>query len=158
MNYEILDHNIVPDSYVTYIVDLWDGERKDPATSVYTYIGVWRGDDLENEEQGAFDPDFSKAEDSYGHIEFRRYNPRPLLWKHLDTPTKGNDDAKQHRDAHERLTEQNGYTPPAWRLGASSYEQFLAAIDTVAENYEDEEAWKIIDSWRERQLRHDERG
>ena len=42
-NFEVVDHNIAA-GYVTYIVDLWEGDRNDPATTVTRHIGVWRGE------------------------------------------------------------------------------------------------------------------
>jgi hypothetical protein len=166
ISHEIVDHNIVGDEYVTYIVDLWQGDRNDPSTHVERYIGTWRADALETEERGAFDPDFTFPELSRHDTAnisiyyFRSGNVRPLQWDNLETVQKADEDVLQHRRAHEQLTDQNGHVPYAWRMSGvtATYEGFLNAIDRVSENEEDEEAWDIIDNWRLRQMPEAERG
>lgn len=165
MNFEIVDHNIIPDQYVTYIVDVWQGDRKDPATRITRYIGTWRASDLETEEGEAFDPDFSFPDvpqyriDRISMYEFDRKKSRPLVWDRLETVQEPDQDLLQHREAHDRLSEQNGHTPLSWRTASSGvgYEQFLQAIDAVAVNEDDEEAWATIDKWRQRQMPEAER-
>jgi len=160
--WEILDHNIMPDSYVTYIVEAWRGNKSDPATEIVTYIGVWRGDQLETDERGAFDPNFDdvfKAE-RYGTISSYHFKPRPLAWSMIETTQESDHSALQHRDAEEALTGDRGYLGAHYGGRSSNgvtYEMFLEAIEAVAVNEEDEEAWDKIENWRLRQLPESER-
>lgn len=147
--YEIIDHNIIPDSYVTYIVDIWEGDRNDPATGVGRYIGVWNGDDLETEEQGAFDPDFTMARSK------RKWDPKPtpepLHWALLEETKKPDRSAENHRDQEQNLTKKKeGYYQNKQNRAVDLYTAFLDAIDTLAEDDTNEQAWRAVEAWRSR--------
>lgn len=152
--YLVIDHNIVTDMYVTYIVDIWSGDLNDPATGITRYIGVWKAEDLETEERGAFDPDFSKARTSrsYYYGDWQGGDPQPLLWEALEETKKPDKDASDHKEEHEQFSERReGYYSHSHNSLVDQYQAFLDAIDRVARDESDEEAWTIINTWRNRQ-------
>lgn len=161
--FEIIDHNIVPDLYVTYIVDTWEGDRNDPATQINRYIGVWKAEDLESEERGAFDPDFGEMLDRYGYRRSRysrrstnKDEPEPLVWEHLDVTKEADSDARSMRQEYESITDPNGYAYGSQRIHKDLYNAFLDAVDTLAEDPDNEQAWEAVTKFRQYQaLKHE---
>jgi hypothetical protein len=49
------------------------------------------------------------------------------------------------------------YTTSSYEDTASEYENFLQAIERVADDDQDDDAWTTIEQWRERQMRHEDR-
>jgi hypothetical protein len=152
--YLIIDHNIVPGQYVTYIVDIWSGNLHDPATEIKRYIGLWRAEDLETEEAGAFDPDFSKARGrtvSYSYGSWRGGSPEPLVWEEVEVRKTADKSAKDHKKEDKQLTtKKEGFNATSHNKIVDQYQAFLDAVDRVAEDDGDEEAWAAIDAWRNR--------
>lgn len=154
----IIDHNVIPDQYVTYIVDLWEGDLRDPATSVLRYIGTWRAEDLEKEDGQAFDPDFL----AYQNARYGRYpDPKPLLWEQLeDKPVKGGDEsARTARNDEELLTDParaEGYSGHRVKAQQEQYAAFWDAIDRIDAGEDSDDLWNTIDTWRLRyQMLHE---
>jgi hypothetical protein len=166
VGYEVIDHNIVPDLYVTYIVDVWEGDRSDPATGVTRFIGVWRAEDLETEERGAFDPDFTQVTDynyrysySRGSRSWRKSDtPEPLVWEVVETTKEADEGAQKMRSEYENMTdpEARAYTYGAQRIHKDLYVKFLDAVDILAEDPDNEEAWEDVKAFRDNQaLKHE---
>lgn len=154
--YEIQDHNIAA-GYVTYIVDLWTGDASDPAVGVERWIGVWHENDLESEELGGFDPDFNRTR--YGYR--REPKPEPLVWEQVEVIKEADDAARRMQRESEQLLDDNddgGYnyqrmkTKPVRDL----YQAFIDAIERLAVDDTDEEAWTAVEAWRSHNaLRHE---
>jgi len=144
--FEIYDHNVTSE-YVTYMVDLWEGDRKDPAVSVTRYIGVWHGEQLEKEDGEAFDPDFWGDRNRYSYrIE---PIPRPLMWHVVEETKKADKELLQFKnDQQNELGEGRLYRYGASQKRAELYQLFMNAIDTLAKWPEDEAAWKHVERWR----------
>jgi hypothetical protein len=136
---DIIDHNIVGEEYVTYIVDMWAGDRTDPAVDITRYLGCWNASDLVNADGESNDPDFWGGRDRYSY--YTRPTPRPITWETLGEKKKGQSDAKSFKKIQETLTGDS--------YGSSElYKKFLDAIDTVAGDPDNEAAWAAIDAYR----------
>jgi len=163
IHFEILDHNIILElDYVSYILDVWAGEKTDPATTITRYIGVWKGADLEKEDGEAFDPDFGESGyvSRYG-INSREVKPKPLHWDVLEEVQKADREAEQHRSESESLERplDDSHYDYSGRRAASKeqHEAFWAAIERVSENDDDEEAWETINKYRLRYVMQHEK-
>ena len=150
--YEIVDHNSVPDSWVTYIVNIWDGPKNDPATNGTTYIGVWDGALLETEEQGAFDPDFTRYQE-FGRYSYRSdaYKPAPKIWEALEVFQKPDREAINFRREYDSMSSQ---ASGAYYYGSQAkqrdlYTKMLDGIDRIAQDDTDEQAWADVEAYRQ---------
>lgn len=155
--FEIQDHNIAA-GYVTYIIDIWKGDKNDPAVSINRYIGVWKDDQLEKEDGEAFDPDFAGCKD----FSYRSYiEPRPMIWEQMETIKKADASVQNFRREMERaMTKRQRYDYRESKYvdveEKSPFEIFMDAVDRVAVDEGDEEAWAIIEAHRARVAeRHD---
>jgi len=143
--FEIVDHNIAV-GYVTYIVDMWDGDKADPTVSVVRRIGVWRGEQLEKEDGEAFDPDFWGDRTRYSYrIE---PNPKPLVFEILETVKEADKELVRFKNDQEGELGQGKYRYGAAQRRAELYQAFMDAIDTLAKWPENEAAWKAVEKWR----------
>jgi hypothetical protein len=145
-------HLSEPDVW-TVVYDCWDMEdRTDPAANQWRRVAVFY----------ATEP----STDLQSLVKAERGSYR-LYWDGLAgatvdevlEQTKERDrDAERHAKESERLMERatNWRGDPIEGTG-TRYEEFLAAVDRVAEDETDEEAWRVIDGWRARQLRPEER-
>jgi hypothetical protein len=142
--FEIFDHNITSE-YVTYIVDLWEGDKNDPAVSITRYIGVWRGDQLEKEDGEAFDPDFwgeSRSRYTY-RLEPK---PKPLAWTTVETVKEADKELLSFKTQQENMLNKNQYYGKNRR--AELYQEFLDAIDILALWPDREDMWKKVEAYR----------
>ena len=156
INWDVIDANIIPDLYVTWIVDIWQGHRHDPATTIMRYLGVWRTDQLEKEDGEAVDPDLSGAGGSrsrYGASEYD-IKPRPIHWTRLETIKLGDSEAESYKESQQgyaRAAEragENTWQPHGKATKAVMYTAFLDAIDVLASDPTNEAAWAAVDEWR----------
>lgn len=143
LQFEILDHNVAA-GYVTLILDVWEGNRHDPVTSIDRYIGVWEEDQLEDADGNAKDPEYSKGRSSWDKV---RATPHPLLWQVLETIKKADDDAlKQKQDQDAVLRERTYSTSQMTRRGL--YQAFIDAIPILGQDETNAEAWEAVEAWR----------
>lgn len=156
ISYETIDVNIVPDAYVTWIVDLWKGKKNDPATEVKRYIGVWRAEQLETEEGEALDPVF-KNDRYYGLDHAKSITPQPMVWVPMETVKAADRDAEKFREQSESAmdTSYMGYGSVATRK--QKYIAFMDAIDVLATDPENKDAWTAVDAFRQHQALEHER-
>lgn len=147
VQYEVIDHNIVPDQYVTLIVDIWKGSRTDPATRITRYIGVWRADALETEERGAFNPEFGDMNISRYRAQ-RDIKPEPMVWEQVEVVKETDRDAEQYREQQENLLDSTRYSYGAGTTRRTLYQAFIEAIDKLAVDDTDEEAWAAVSAYR----------
>jgi hypothetical protein len=151
VSFEVIDHNIIPDLYVTLIVDCWIGNRNDPAVAVDRYLGVWRADDLESEQGEAMDPTYK--------VDWRQIEatPKPLTWtvvEHIQQPDRELLSFKKQSDEILDPESYAGYGSAATHK--RQYREFMEAIDRVAADESDDEAWATIDAFRKHQaLQHE---
>jgi hypothetical protein len=145
---KIYDHNIT-EGYVTYIVDMWEGDEKDPTVGISRYVGVWRAEQLEVDDV-AIDPDF------WGSARMQRYTyrnsptPQPLVWELMEeikTPDK--ELVKFKRDQEHALHKPSYGSGGAVRR-ADLYNEFLRAIDFIAKypNSDNKAQWDAIEAYR----------
>jgi hypothetical protein len=149
------------DAYTCLVYETWLGEKKDPATTVEEWMSVFLTEDLSDEYPTAavvpngtapYKSDTSRYWAGYDGLEGSQADNK------LRTIQEGDRDARKHQNDDQMMLDKERR---AWSGGAAiagvNYEDFLKAIDTVSADYEDEEAWTIIDTWRQRQLRTEER-
>lgn len=143
--FEIIDHNITPE-YVTYIVDLWVGNRHDPAVGIMRHIGVWHSEDLETEERGAFDPDFAAVHPNRYRSQPK---PEPLLWDTLEEVKAAEKDAERFKNEQNAALNTEGYSYNRDKTHDGLYARFLDAVDVLAADGENVEAWLAVDQFRD---------
>jgi hypothetical protein len=157
VQFEIIDHNVIPDQYIVYIVDLWDGNKNDPAVGVNRYIGVWKWDVLEDEQGDALDPSFASA-DLGRYSMSRSIKPEPLHWDHLEVMKAADRESerfKQDSD-HASNAEYHRYSPSSKR-SAELYNEFLIGIDMLAKDENNEQAWEMVEKYRTYQAQKNEK-
>lgn len=140
--FEIQDHNIAA-GYVTYIVDIWDGDRDDPAVGVNRYLGVWQESVIMDTEHGQ--PEFDRVDVGWSYAG--RLKPPAAVWQVLKEVKESVREAEQHQSEHKGLMSE-GYSYGAGATRKSRYQKFMAAIDTLVTDPENEQAWQDIDAWR----------
>src|SRR6516162_5498097 len=92
---KIVDREVLQSAgLVTYVVDVWRGDREDPATPVTRYIGVWKSDQLEG------DPTISMSNPG-GYSERITQKPEAMVWEKLETVKIADKEAQQFKDHHE---------------------------------------------------------
>jgi len=147
--HEVVGHEVVAD-YVVYIVDIWMGDKNDPAVEVIRHTGVWKGEVLEDDEGNAIDPDFSKCEPkTYRYHDWDGGEPVPLMWDSLETPKKADRAARSHKDEALKWEDPESYVGYGSSQKKNLYIKFLDAIDVLAEDPENEEAWAAVQAYRD---------
>ena len=156
-NYEIIDHNVIPDLYVTYIVDLWEGDKTDPATEVSRFIALFAAGELETEEGVAFDPNFEAVSPGYRTSYYSKHSPRELVpealvWDTVETIKEADKESLRYKEETERLLKrsESTYSGAKHNAEVDRYQAFLDAIDRLAAGDESEETYTAIDAWRNR--------
>jgi hypothetical protein len=132
--------------YSVLIYELASGDPMDPASTVERRLATY---------QGKVPPKpFDEPKSSY-YGEFERLRDAKLD-ERLEIVQEGDYTAQQHREATRSLLQvKKGH---AYVYGAQvTYQEFMDAIERVANDDTDEEAWGVIDQWRRRQLRSEER-
>jgi hypothetical protein len=162
-SYEIIDHEILQSSgLVTYVVDIWDGDRHDPAVSITRYLAVYLGEKLETEDGEAFDPNFGYASDSrYGGSSLNKDRAgEPKIWAQIETIKKADREAENALDDYKRMTgKSNRYSyGSTYTTGAQTmYNAFLDAIDRLGTPEETETDWEAVEKWRTYQAHKEEK-
>lgn len=147
--HEVVGHEVVA-SYVVYIVDIWQGDRNDPAVEVIRHTGIWRGSDLEDEDGNAIDPDFSKCKPkTYRYSDWEGDGPEPLMWDSLETPKQADREAKGHKEQAIKWEDPEAYVGYSHHTRHRLYIQFLDAIDTLSQDDGDQEAWAAVEAYRQ---------
>jgi len=147
-HFEIIDHNIAA-GYVTYIVDLWEGNRNDPTVNVVRHIGVWLGEVLEKEDGEAFDPSFyPKGSPSRYVYKNKPDNPPPLVWETIEVVKKADAELVRFKNDQQSELAEGRYRYGSAQRRAELYQAFMNAIDYLAKWPEDEHSWKAVDAWR----------
>lgn len=155
VHFETVDINVIPDSYVTWIVDIWEGDRRDPAVAIGRYIGVWRGEQLEDKEGNAVDPDFSELNGRSYSYE-RNIKPRPMHWSLLEEVKTADRDAENAKHQHEALMS-DGYSYGSETTRKKLYKAFMEAIDVLGDDPNNETAWEAVEAWRSYQAHKHEK-
>jgi hypothetical protein len=147
-NYEILDRNVTTD-YVTLIVDVWEGDRNDPAVQVERYIGVWRIEDLDD---GASDPNFSEVDTTHSRYRYSHddggVKPAPLAWTVIETTKEADKQARSAKKEAMDWEDPESYVGWGENRKKELYIAFLDAIDTLAEDPTNEQALAAVDAFR----------
>lgn len=151
LNSDTVDHLISTMSgAVIYIVDLWEGSKTDPATEIKRYIGLWRDEQLENEQGEAFDPDFTDTQIVHRYSGGSYIKPEPVVWELIETIKTADRGALDFKSQQDHLL-QGKHSTYNYTAGKESqlYIAFIAAIDVLAEDPENEEAWAAVQAWRD---------
>jgi hypothetical protein len=143
LQYETIDVNIVNDLYVTWIVDIWDGDRNDPAVDIIRYIGVWDADALEDDDGNAVDPTFKKGQ--YSGVT---PSHKPRHWEQLDHIKKSDGAARSFKKQSDEMLDPERYAGYGLATSKTKYMAFMDAIDTLVSDPENAEAWAAVDAWR----------
>lgn len=153
-----LDHTII-------IYEWFDGEKEDLATTVTRRMAMFKNgqapaasDDLVEWATAQADSSMKRSWEYYGFDGL----PNALYDQELEVLKEADRAAEDFRNAMEQATAEvrGDYDYSTGEYGtkrSSDYAKFLDAIDVIAEDYEDEEAWKIIDAYRADQLARTER-
>jgi hypothetical protein len=145
MSAETVDKHITEQGYVNYIVDIWEGIRSDPATGVSRFIGVWKLEQLVDENEGLSDPDFNAGGSSWRI----RPSPTPLAWEQIEQIKKSDRDAEKYKGQQSQMLNGRGYGID--NITYSLYQAFMTAIDVLAVTEDDAEAWAAVDAYRNHQ-------
>lgn len=147
---EVQDKNYAA-GYVTYIVDLWQGSATDPAVGITRWLGLWHESVLLDSEFG--EPDWAEV---FGRGYMREPKPNPLIWAQVEIVKEADDAARLAARNDEDMMEPVDPDQPQYRyINATKqkqktlYQAFIAAIDRLAQDDTDAEAWAAIDAWRD---------
>lgn len=149
LHHEVVGHEVVAD-YVVYIVDIWMGDKSDPAVEVIRHTGIWKGEALEDDEGNAIDPDFSKSQPkTYRYDDWGGGEPEPLMWDSLETPKVADKAARSHKDEAMKWEDPEGYVGYGNNRKKELYIKFLDAIDVLADDPESTTAWADVQAYRD---------
>jgi hypothetical protein len=129
--------------YECVIVELWQGDREDIAVGVDQYLVVFDADNVPDE--------LLISNRGYSGWEIKREQRDSVVFFQIIKEVKAADkDAIAHAKSDEQLLdpENRRYSYGANARRGEQYEQFLAAIDALGENYEDQEAWAAVEAYR----------
>lgn len=165
--YKELDAANLINGYTVIMYETWLGEdRTDPACQIEEWLSLFVTEDLPEEDSGATGmiregTDYYVKESRYSYhnhfegLKGAKLNEKVSIVKETDH------DAARHQKESEAMMpdamEASSYNRMRYSIGGVQYEDFLAAIDRVAEDDSDKEAWKTIETWRSRSLRAEER-
>jgi hypothetical protein len=153
-----LDHTII-------IYECFDGEKEDLATTITRRMAMFKNGEAPDASANLAEWATANASDrDKRDWEYYGFDglPKTLYDQELETLKECDHEAEDFRNAMEQATQEvtSDYdydTGTYRRKGASPYEKFLSAIDVIAEDYENAEAWKTINEYRADQLARTER-
>jgi len=143
--------------YTNVYYDVSDGDPDDPASQTDRRVAVFN---VGLAPKNIGEAVAKQIDDSYSYSYFEGIE-EALIDEIVEVTKESDYDAEQYRQEERSLLEPKRHYD--YRTGTyierdgSEYETFLEAIEKVAEDDSDEEAWKVIDNWRARQLRLEER-
>jgi hypothetical protein len=154
--------------YTTLIYETWRGDRDDPATQVEEWLSLFNEEDMPDEYSTAQDqsniPPYVAEKSRYSYRDEYEGLAKALVNQRVKVVKETDKDAIKHQNESENLmpddkTNDNYYyrRRESAGLGSVYYEDFLAAVERVSANDDDEEAWDIIDKWRSRRWSQGER-
>jgi hypothetical protein len=154
--------------YTMLLYETWMGSnRDDPATQIEEFMSCLKTEDVpekrsEAKDQSNIEPYVAKKE-RYSYRDDFEGLVKEQFHKKLQVVKATDRDALKHQRESDALLPDPEEDPTSWNsryrtnAGGVYYEDFLAAIDRVAANDKDKEAWEIINKWRSRSLRSEER-
>lgn len=146
-SYLVVDHEVAQNTdLVIYVLDVWQGDRKDPAVGVSRWMGVFKGEDLTTDDGEALDPDFSKYKPGYSE---GKIIPQPLFWQLLEEIKKEDREAERYKSQTAALLARDDYSYGTRLKEKTLYQGFVEAIDILAVDGENAEAWAAVDAYRE---------
>lgn len=126
-----------------------DGPADDVATVVERRIAIFYKDKLPE------DPYAPKDAAQYMYGEYEGLSEAEID-EAMDLTKERDEDALKHRNESDDLMKKKD-TPYYGTIEKVTFEQFLDAVSRVKTDDEDDQAWDIIDQWRTRKLRSEER-
>ena len=154
---KIVDHEVLQSAgLVTYVIDVWRGDREDPATAVERYLGVWNSDDLVTEDDEAITPTISiRTGYSYRGGDYGQ-KPEAKFWQKLEVIKAADKEAEQFKGHTEHMMNEGGYSYGEMATQKRKYQAFMRALDVLAIDEGNEEAWAMVEEYREYQaLKHE---
>ena len=155
---ELVRYDIL-DQYTYIMYDLSDGDPNDDATVTTRRAALWRIGTAPADAEEYLR--LGKEASRWGW-EPSRDSEGCLQDTDVETTKVGDYAVSEFKDAYETVTRprtRRRYDPEkrehVEETEETQGEQFFAAIERVAENPEDEEAWAIIKKWRDRQVQHE---
>jgi hypothetical protein len=148
----IVDHEILESAgLVVYVIDIWRGDKNDPAVAVERYYGLWDAEGLVSEDGEAITPTISM-----GNYDRFKQTPEAIKWEKLETVKAADKEAEQFKRHHDNQMDEGGYAWGEAREQKYKYQQFMRALDILAADEDNEEAWAAVKEYRDYQaLKHE---
>lgn len=151
---EVLVSRVTERAFVLY--HLSDGPLVDPATTIERRCAIFRSQECSINDEEGLRKQIAKGKEKGGYW----YDglPGAISDEPFEAQQEGDSSANDHREQQkDMLTESTGYRSWDHNAKKEKYEAFLEAIDTLAEDYEDEAAWAAIEEWRQQHVLQYER-
>jgi len=133
--YTMIDQVNVAD-YITMVIEVYDGDREDPATEIRRYQATYPSNwDGEIELRGSYS----------------LYRPKGSLgWVDLEVVKEKDHDAESYEYAQGNMLNGDRYYSGSGK-GRKLYQAFMEAIDVLSGDDENVDAWAAVDEWRQYQ-------
>jgi len=147
-----ISRTLMPDTtYEAVVLELWLGDRSDLATQVDRYFLLYEPEAMGEHlyiEKSYSGWELALAENASNTYRRASQVPGVVLWDMIAKVKESDRDALNHQ-----ASEANMLNPEYRRYGYDGkrnerYEAFLNAIDTLADDYDDEAAWADVDAFR----------
>ena len=138
-------------TYEAVVIELWLGDRSDLATSVDRYMLVYEPEQMGEHlyiEKSYSGWELALAENASNTYRRASQVPGVVLWQIIAEVKKADREAMNHASAEESMLNKEFRRYGYDGRRNEAFEAFLTAIDTLAENYEDESAWAAVDGFR----------
>lgn len=171
-NVEELGRTTIPViGHVIIIYDVWQGEvpKDDPSVEIKRRAALFTPDDPEKiPPEGKLQESVDEMIDNERSRRNRYYGWRywdglehSVFDEEIETTKAADKDAVRFREEHEQAQKSGrryDYTTNEYVYDQSLYDLFLGALDTIAKDPEDEEAWEAVRKYRADRLAASERG
>lgn len=128
----------------------WTGAGDgDPAAQIDKWVAMYKGDEV---------PEFSRLWPEEVRYSFDGLEGDPMFCQHLENEQEQDDEAAKAESEHRELIrnkESDRYG--RHRETALDYERFWQAVEAYTQDPSDNNAWRMIQKWRSRQLREEDR-
>jgi|SRR6516165_8203072 hypothetical protein len=138
-------------AYEAVVIELWLGDRSDLATSVDRYMLVYEPEKMGEHlyiEKSYSSWELATSENASQSWRRASQVPGVAVWTHIAEVKTADRDAMNHSSAEESMLNKEFRRYGYDGRRNEAFEAFLTAIDTLAENYEDEQAWAAVDGFR----------
>lgn len=143
---------------IVIVYEIWDGPtRDDPASTVQLRAAFYDDPDVIPDVANAVELQLGKRQYSSWWEGLPEAIEDTLLKLAREEDAASKKAYEQHGKLMRDPATLTGYHQMRDKREAEDYQEFLAAIEAVAVDENDDASWKVIDKWRARQLRAEER-